>query len=494
MSHFNVLKEPWIPVVDLNGGRKMLGILDTLAHAHKLREIADSMPSYEYGVFRFLCTFLMDVYRPEDWGALEDIYDLKSFDMERIQAYIGQCEKEGVSFDLFDKNRPFLQTGYNEEYDKNLVSVAALNIAVPSGNNHIHFEHRMEQEQSMTYAEAARGLCALNLFCTAGAQGYPSTVNGAPPIYFVYDGANLFESLVYSMIAAEEGGELKYDSPPVFWRNPSEVIPKQVEASTSILYGMIYPCRRVLLYPEGDGTVRKMYLCQGKNYVAYDSWRDPHVSYLFLDTGRISLKPAAEKEPWRNIATILSDGITAPTFVNRVLKNDLVEEVSVTAYSVVTSQASYLDMHKGYLRMPRSIAVNETKRDRVQEVIQAVEEMGNALKKSIHDCFIATQQKEKKEKEKKIHRTASETQAKFLQQCRDYILQDVFHELAEIPENNASAYTDQCLKTLGKKCISQFDLTANMLFSSGRELRECQKMRDWLVWQIFKARKEEGGK
>lgn len=488
MSHFNVLEEPWIPVVDLDGKRKVLGILDTLAHAHQIKEIADTIPSYEYGVFRFLCTFLMDAYRPEDWGALQALYDLKSFDMGEIRSYTEQCKKEGVSFDLFDKKRPFLQTAYNEEYNKNLVSVAALNISMPSGNNHIHFEHRKEQEQSMTYAEAARGLCALNLFCTAGAQGYPSTVNGAPPIYFAYEGANLFESLVYSMIAVEEGGELSYDFPPVIWRNQSEVIPKQSEASTSILYGMLYPCRRVLLHPEEDGTVKNMYLCQGKNYVAYDSWRDPHVSYLLLDKGRSSLKPTIEKEPWRNITTILSDGSTAPTFVYRILKKELVDELSVTAYSIVTNQANYLDMQKSCLKMPRSIAANETKRDRVQEIIQAVEEMSNALGKCINGCFLETQQEKSK---KGIHRAASEVQTKFLRECRDYILQDVFYEFATIPENNATAYTDQCLENIGKNCISNFEMAANTFFSSSRELKERQKMKNLLVSQVFKARKGE---
>jgi CRISPR system Cascade subunit CasA len=491
LAYFSVLEEPWIPVIDLNGKRKELGILDTLAQAHQIKEVADTIPSYEYGVFRFLCTFLMDVYRPKDWETLQDLYELKSFDMEEIQNYIEQCKKEGVSFDLFDKKRPFLQTAYNEEYDKNLGSVAALNISMPSGNNHIHFEHRKEQEQSMTYAEAARGLCALNLFCAAAAQGYPSTINGAPPIYFVYDGSNLFESLIYSMIAVKEGGETSYDSPPVFWRNQSEVIPKQTEASTSILYGMLYPCRRVLLYPEEDGTVKKMYLCQGKNYVAYDSWRDPHVSYLFSDKGRNSLKPTIEKEPWRNIVTILSDSHenrTAPIFVHRILRKELVDEVSVIAYSIVTNKASYLDMQKSHLKMPRSIAVNETKRDRVQDIIQAVEEMSDALGKSINGCFLVTQQKKSN---KLIHRSVSEIQSKFLQRCRDYILQDVFHELATIPEKEATAYTDKYLEKLGKYCRLSFQRAANELFSSIRELKEQQKMRSWLNFQISKARGEE---
>ncbi len=488
MSHYNVLEEPWIPVIDLDGKRKMLGIMDTLAQAHQIKEISDTIPSYEYGVFRFLCAFLMDVYRPEEWGSIQDLYDRKSFDMGTIQDYIECCKKEGVSFDLFDKKRPFLQTAYNEEYDKNLVSVAALNIAMPSGNNHIHFEHRKEQEQSMTYEEAARGLCALNLFCTAGAQGYPSTINGAPPIYFVYEGANLFESLVYSMVAVEEGGEISYDVPPVIWRNLSDVIPKQTETSISVLYGMLYPCRRVLLYPEEDGTVKKIYLCQGKNFVAYDSWKDPHVSYLYSDKGRSSLKPTMEKEPWRNITTIFSDDVTAPVFIHRVLNENLVDEVFVTAYSIVTNQASYLDMQKSHLKMPRSIAMNETKRDRVQEIIKAVEEMNHALGKSINGCFIAVQQ----DKSNKVnHRIVSDVQSKFLQQCRDYILQEVFNEMAIVLEKDASACTDKFLDKLGKDCISLFDMVADSFFSSSRELRERQKMRGLLNYRISQARKEE---
>ena len=430
----------------------------------------------------------MDVYRPEEWGSIQDLYDRKSFDMGTIQDYIECCKKEGVSFDLFDKKRPFLQTAYNEEYDKNLVSVAALNIAMPSGNNHIHFEHRKEQEQSMTYEEAARGLCALNLFCTAGAQGYPSTINGAPPIYFVYEGANLFESLVYSMVAVEEGGEISYDVPPVIWRNLSDVIPKQTETSISVLYGMLYPCRRVLLYPEEDGTVKKIYLCQGKNFVAYDSWKDPHVSYLYSDKGRSSLKPTMEKEPWRNITTIFSDDVTAPVFIHRVLNENLVDEVFVTAYSIVTNQASYLDMQKSHLKMPRSIAMNETKRDRVQEIIKAVEEMNHALGKSINGCFIAVQQ----DKSNKVnHRIVSDVQSKFLQQCRDYILQEVFNEMAIVLEKDASACTDKFLDKLGKDCISLFDMVADSFFSSSRELRERQKMRGLLNYRISQARKEE---
>ncbi len=492
MSHFNVLTQPWIPVIDLNGKRKLLGILDTLEQAHQIKELEDANPTYEYGVFRFLCTFLMDVYRPEDWKVLADIYDEGRFDMEKVQNYIKQCETEGVSFDLFDKETPFLQTKYNEEYDKNLVSIARLNIAMPRGNNHIHFEHRQETEQSLTYAEAARGLCALNLFCTSEAQGYSSTVNSVPPLYFVFQASNLFGSLVYSMLTREEGKEVNYDTPPVVWRNNEEVVPKQKETSTSVLYGMLYPCRRVLLRSEMGGIVKRMYFCQGKNYVGYDSWQDPHVSYCITDKGKSSLKPEIEKEPWRNIATILGKGPTSPVFVNRIIEHKLADEVAVKVYGVATHKkrvAQYLDMQKGHLRMPRLIAENETKRNRIEDIIVAAERMSQELGKCLNDCFQEKKKEEKKKdkNKKKMHNSIFAVQAEFLQQCRDTVLQDLFDEMAAVPENKASECTDKYLDKFGKKCMACFDQAADTLFLTGRELLTRQKMRKklfnalWLV-------------
>ena len=71
----------------------------------------------EYSVYRFLIVFLMDMLRPEDEEVLEELLDEGQFDWDTIQRYVRQCEQEGVSFDLFDSERPFLQTRYRADWE-----------------------------------------------------------------------------------------------------------------------------------------------------------------------------------------------------------------------------------------------------------------------------------------------------------------------------------------------------------------------------------------
>ena len=117
-ASFQILTQPWIPVKELDGSMKELSLLETLERAHLLSEIQDPSPMVEYSVYRFLIVFLMDMLRPEDEEVLEELLDEGQFDWDTIQRYVRQCEQEGVSFDLFDSERPFLQTRYRADWDR----------------------------------------------------------------------------------------------------------------------------------------------------------------------------------------------------------------------------------------------------------------------------------------------------------------------------------------------------------------------------------------
>ena len=107
---FNVLNDPWIPVVAQDGERSLLGIRETLRRAPELKEISVVSPLEEFSVYRFLSVFLMDALRPKRSSTIKKLLRQGSFDMEQIEAYISLCEEEGVSFDLFDEQRPFMQS------------------------------------------------------------------------------------------------------------------------------------------------------------------------------------------------------------------------------------------------------------------------------------------------------------------------------------------------------------------------------------------------
>ena len=99
---FDVLKDPWIPVEDLNGETHELSILDALSRAHELRSVCDVSPLVEYSVYRFLVVFLMDALRPQRLSDIEDMLDGGSFDWKASGKYPWLAEPNpsyhGVSF------------------------------------------------------------------------------------------------------------------------------------------------------------------------------------------------------------------------------------------------------------------------------------------------------------------------------------------------------------------------------------------------------------
>ena len=224
--HFSVLDEPWLPALTMEGKTQMYGLRELFAQAHQLRALTDASPLVEYGLYRLLCVFLMDALRPQDELALEEILAAGSFDMTQLDDYFARCRQDGCSFDLFDLERPFLQTPYRAAWDKAPKPASTLDVTIPNGNNHTHFDHRRNAVIGFSYAQAARFLPAVQLFCTAGAQGYPSGPNGAPPYYAVIMGDNLFEALVLSMVG-QDSVRGAYDIPPAPWRSAIEIEPKK---------------------------------------------------------------------------------------------------------------------------------------------------------------------------------------------------------------------------------------------------------------------------
>ncbi len=382
-ASFRVLTQGWIPVMDLEGRRQKLGILDTLKNAHRLKAISDASAMVEYSLYRFLSVFLMDALRPKDKETLEDLLEEGSFDPNCIDDYITLCESEGVSFDLFDKERPFLQTPYCAAWDKSAKPAAVLDYTIPSGNNHTHYDHRKRESCALQYDRAARLLLSAQMFCTAGAQGYPSNVSASPPYYTVVQGRNLFETLVYAMCVINRI-DIPFDDPPVLWRNTEMVEPKKEVTKTSWLFGMLFPARRITLIPK-DGMVSEVYLCQGLNFTAKESWNDPFVTYRITKDGKIPWRPNQEKAIWRNLNDLTDvKGKKAPYVLRQYFELEKESEnASVSLYGVQTNQASYLGMFHFDLEIPACLARNEDHIRCLESCIKAAENLASALRHSL---------------------------------------------------------------------------------------------------------------
>ena len=357
---FSVMTEPIIPVVFSDGTLKELGIRDVLIRAHEIRDVQCQSPLEEYAIFRLLVAISIDILRPDRWLDRKELFEKGAFDPIVVDRYIADCEKDGPRFNLFDPKFPFMQTAYEEAMDEKAKKpVAKLSVSLPSGNNHIFLDHRPENIPAMTPAEAFRALITLYLFCTAGAQNYPSGINNTPPVYTQIIGSNLYETIILNMVATREHPQLENGFDAVPWRNCAPIIPKQEQVTMTLMEGLTWQPRRACLFQDEDGMVRTVCLQQGRNFKGNGLWWDPHVAYKCGKKGEwSSIKPKQGKALWRDLSTVLADSANTlyrpPLTVTRA--SDILEQgsmiLNMRQVGVVTDQASYIEWIEDRLSVP----------------------------------------------------------------------------------------------------------------------------------------------
>lgn len=394
---FNVLKESWIPVLTTEGESLEVGLEEFFLNAHKYSELNFTNAMEEYSLYRFLILFLTAVYKPASGYELIDIYESGQVSKEKLKAYIDVCIGEGVSFDLFDKERPFLQSPPDPKFDaKDPISVANLDYTRASGNNHVHFDHTFKKDAVMTPKQAAISLITAQVFASQGGRGYQTNIYGAPPRFWLIMGNTIFETLVLSMkyIKNETTDQRE------LWRY-KELIDKSHKVSeVSYWLGMLFPVRRIRLI-EDHGQVKKIYMSPGLKHNKLN-WEDPHVEYVFDDKNSSSLKPLSLREKdikeasWKNINTIKcayrwTEGEskwTKPVIVNQylnglniVLKRSILK---INTYAVATKQAKFLQIFKGSFQVNVEISQYQQKCNMLISLVNDADKKVKDLKKSLN--------------------------------------------------------------------------------------------------------------
>jgi len=390
MAAFDVLQEPWIPVVTSGGEGQTLGLLPALEQAHALRGVACESPLETYAVQRLLIAFLMDAYSPASVGDRVSIFRGGRFDPGILNRYVALCRSEGASFDLFDEKRPFMQAAFDPELDAGKEKPAAnLFHALPTGNNHVHFDHRLSTERRFTAAECLRGILASNLFAVAMSGGYPSSVNDTPCYYVLLEGGNLFETLTLSMLARSECAGMEWDRPKIAWRDSTPLIPKSEFADVSVLAGLTWQPRRISLLPDAGGTIQTIRLQPGRNFHQNGRWRDPHVSFAINKDGQpYSLKPRLERAPWLDVGVFAlsqEDKASIPAAIIRqsgVLLDDDTPR-TLRLFGLTTAKAAYEDWVDDRLNVPGGILMSWEKADRLRSDVDYVESAASLIRRAL---------------------------------------------------------------------------------------------------------------
>lgn len=360
---FNILTDPWVEVEQNDGSVTEYGMLDVLKKAHKIRYLHIAAPGDEYAVHRFISVFLFDALHPDDTEDVLELIEDGKVDMTAVSEYVSMCEHEGVSFDLFDAQRPFMQTPIWDTGKAHEDTVRLLINGLASGNNHCHFDHPDESVWRVSPARAFRAMLSKLVFITVGGKGYGMGINGfAPPYYAVVRGANLFESLMYSVAGMadktlQNHAALSSEEHPVLWRRTLTVGAGVETAAFSWMEALFFHSRKIRLIEDDDGMVSHI-MYGGGEKVPKGLWQsDPEVVYYPLKNGLASVVPRQSGMIWDNIAYITGKSTARNVAVYAEESGQAMTEVIL--YGMATSQATVFTEVRKDLELPTVILTSE---------------------------------------------------------------------------------------------------------------------------------------
>ena len=209
MTHsFNLIDQPWIPCIAVEGKFVEVSLRGLLARAHKLREVSCETPIMSASVLPLALAILHRVFGPEDYDDWAALWKAGQFDMERLEDYF---EKWRERFDLFHPERPFYQALDNRVKPKSMI-----HLVHPMGNTDTLFNHTTNHVGAkLSPAEAACQLIAARYFKIGGpgpwgtryGPSFTDCIFSRGVIFWAY-GTNLFETLLLNLVEYSDEGKM----------------------------------------------------------------------------------------------------------------------------------------------------------------------------------------------------------------------------------------------------------------------------------------------
>jgi CRISPR system Cascade subunit CasA len=278
MPSFDLIDEPWIPILQPDGTKRLGGIRSVLLGAGQIREIADPSPLVTVALHRLLLAILHRCFGPADEGVWADLWQAGAFDAATLDGYLNHWRHR---FDLFHATHPFYQT-----VDLDPVYAGPVTkLPLSAGKREPLFEHYVEDASySLTVPEAARELVALHAFAIAGLLSYERHLD--PRIYksakggplaksavVLMKGDTLFHTLMLNLLRYDPANDAPFpvqgDDRPAWERDePTQAMDR---LPTGYLDLLTWQSRRARLLPEpaGDGStwiVRRAIVMKGHQF------------------------------------------------------------------------------------------------------------------------------------------------------------------------------------------------------------------------------------
>lgn len=275
---YNLLDEPWIPVLMKDGSAEVVGIRGAFERSTQIADLACELPTQNAAVLRMLlavCYRVIPVPTRDAWVQVAQ-GDLPVGDI------VGYCEKWRDRFFLFGGAHPFLQAPTLRTAKDEVSGLEKIIADVPNGSQFFTTRNGAALEK-ISAAEAALWLLhamaydpsgirsgAVGDDSVKGGKGYPIGPSWAGQVGMVIlRGETLDETLVLNLVPPDSGnlqGPRPWETPCV-WEDadaPTAVRRDYVEEPEPISISRIltWPSRRIRLVGDRDG-VTGVVLAQG---------------------------------------------------------------------------------------------------------------------------------------------------------------------------------------------------------------------------------------
>jgi CRISPR system Cascade subunit CasA len=331
---FNLVDEPWIRVVGSDGSIELVSIRSALHRAHELGDLAGEIPTQDPPILRLLLAVLHRALggpaSKEEWKRL---WGKRALPRDPIDRYLDTWKHR---FDLFDVEKPFLQTGDLHPPSGVFAPAALLIPYIASGNNVPLFGGRRDdQPLDLAPAEAARWLVHLHAWDVAGiktgAVGDPNVKGGKTcgnPLGLLGNlgftcalGETLRDTLLLNLLPG--------DAPQLMVPEPAHDAPAWEVAPTTPAWSERLPrgltdlytwqarrVRLVAMIVEGRMVVREVLVAAGDRVSAADLFRmEPHTAWRRSSRLEKQEKRAPiylpklhdpDRQLWRGLTTLLT--------------------------------------------------------------------------------------------------------------------------------------------------------------------------------------------
>ncbi|RTI42792.1 type I-E CRISPR-associated protein Cse1/CasA [Thermus scotoductus] len=389
---FNLLFEPWIPVLE-NGRVVEVGIREALLEAPRFLRLETPSPLEEAALHPLLLAVLHRALkgprRPED---VLDWWQEGHFPEKPITDYLDRYQDR---FFLFHPKTPFLQVADLPE--EKPLPWSKLLPERSSGNNPTLFDHTTEESvPKATYPQSARALLVHQTFALGGLlrrHGVASAKDApvARSALFLPTGGNLLETLLLNLVPYDPAAEAAEEDAPIWEIPPLRLGDLEGGKAKWPLSGRTrvytWPSRGVRLLDEGDG-VRLMGYGPGVEPLG-SPYRDPMVAQRLDAKGNLlALRLSTERSFWRDFTAMLprQGGKVAATVEQADhLQGELEDEglegrATLRVLGQVSDQAKVLDLRREVYPLPPGL-LSAGAEGNLEKALKAAEELGQGLQR-----------------------------------------------------------------------------------------------------------------